>query len=155
MTITKKSIFMQTSKKSAGTTKVKEVKNASNVTKVNLDKFTDALKNVEVKEKVKKDNIYIYPETMTEKEKSNEVGKKFRNKLRNQLRRYANNIFVFAKTKNVESLEKEINLFDKFYKENYRINDYSFSSITNTKNEVKEKDIKLMLEIIIAIKNSK
>jgi hypothetical protein len=155
MTITKKSIFMQTSKKSTRTTKVKEVKNTSNVTKVNLDKFTDALKNVEVKEKVKKDNIYIYPETMTEKEKSNEVGKKFRNKLRNQLRRYANNIFVFAKTKNVESLEKEINLFDKFYKENYRINDYSFSSITNTKNEVKEKDIKLMLEIITAIKNSK
>lgn len=148
----KKTNASATAKKTTATKKSNVI---AKVTKINLSKFTDALKNVEVSEKRTKETIYVYPEGMTENEKSGEKGKKFRNKLRNQMKRFANNIFVHAKTNSPVELQKEIDLFDAFYKINYRTNDYSFASISNTKNEGKEKDLKLMLEIINEVKNSK
>lgn len=136
----------------------KKEKQISEVTKVNISaitsKFADKLKSIELKERLNREHIYIYPETLkTESERNGKEGKKFRARLRHKLQNFAHNIFVYTKTNNIESLKKEIVSFDEFYKSNYRVNDYSFSSLSNTKNEVKEKDVKLMIEIIAEFKN--
>lgn len=125
-----------------------ETKKVNEVSKVNLSKFAKQLESKQVKEKSTKDTIYIYPEKMTEAEKSNEVGKKWRNSVRNKIRRFSNQIFVYAKTNNLDALKKEVKDFKTFYKETYRINDFSLGSISQSKNEEKANDIKLMLEII-------
>lgn len=125
-----------------------ETKKVENLAKFNFDKFADKLANVNLKEKTKRETIYIYPEDMTEADINTDKGKRFRNKLRNEMQRFCNNIFVYAKTKNAESLQSEIEKFKVFYKKNYRINDFSLSSISNTKNEAKEANLKIMLEII-------
>lgn len=122
------------------------------VTKINLSQFADKLKNVELKVKAKKSTIYKYPDTFSENDINSEKGKKFRNSLRTKLKRFSNNIFVFAKINEVEKLNNEVKEFDIFYKENYQINDYSATSISQSKNEVKEQDIVLMLQIIKEVK---
>jgi len=129
------------------TTPKKENK-STNVEKVNLSKYADRLKDVSISEKKKKDRKYKYPEGYTEIDINSEKGKKFRNSLRNQIKRFANNIFVYTKQNDAKKLKEEISLFNAFYKLNYLLNDYSVSSITQTKNESKEKDISFMLEII-------
>jgi hypothetical protein len=126
----------------------KKDKKVNEVSKINFDKFTKELSNVEVKEKKKKETLYKYPEGFTEQKINGEEGKKFRNKLRNAMKRYCANILTFTKTKQEDNLKKEFSLFNKFYKENYRLNDLSINSITNTKNEDKEKELVLMLQII-------
>lgn len=133
----------------------KESKAVAQVTTLNLSKFADKLKNVELKEKLKKETIYIYPENFTQKMISETEGKQHRNKIRNQMKRFVNNIQMFAKYNRVEDLQKEIVSFDEFYKKNFRITDYSFASISNTKNEAKEADLKLMLEIVNEVRNAK
>ena len=134
---------------------VKKENAVKTVTSLNLAKFADKLKNVELKEKNKKETIYIYPENFTQKMISETEGKQHRNKIRNQMKRFVNNIQLFAKFNRIDDLKKEINSFDEFYKKNFRITDYSFASISNTKNEAKEADLKLMLEIINEVRNAK
>lgn len=134
------------------TTPAKENKTAKekNIVKVNLSQFADRLKDVDVSKKTAKETIYVYPEMLSEAQINGEDGKKFRNKLRNAMKRFCNNIFVFAKTQNEESLKKEISAFDIFYKENYRVHTFEIGSISNTKNANKEKDLIFMLDIIKA-----
>jgi hypothetical protein len=122
---------------------------------LNLSSFADKLKNVEVKEKKDKETIYNYPENFTKAQINGEQGKKHRNKLRTKMQKFENNIFVFTKTNNVEELQKTIKEFDVFYKENYRINDYSLKSISSSNDETKSASLKTMLEIITSVKNSK
>ncbi len=115
---------------------------------INLSKFTDQLKNVELKEKKIRETLYIYPDGKGKEWINSPEGKKWRNSKRNQLRRHSNNVLTFAKIQEMEKLQKEIELFNLFYKENFRINDYSFSSISQSSNEGKEKDLSLMMQII-------
>ena len=130
--------------KKTQTTTAKNIENKTTV--LNLQKFAEQLKNVKISETKVKDKIYIYPETVkTEKEQ-----KQFRSKMRNIVRRFTNNILVFAQTKQDEKLKNEIASFTKFYKENYRVNDFAISSISSAKDE-KTKDIILMLEIIKSV----
>lgn len=121
------------------------------VEKLNLSQFTEKLKNVELKEKVKKETVYLYPETFTESDINGDKGKRFRSSKRTALNRFCNNIFVYAKTNNVDQLKKEIAAFETFYKENYKLNDYSIHSITRKADE-KTKDIELMFNIIKEVK---
>lgn len=147
---------MQTqTNKTKKTTSIKE----TSVSKINLSNLTDQLSKIEVKEKLKKLTIYNYPEGFSEKEINSEKGKKFRNNLRNQLKRFVNNVLAYAKQfqiskdKEAESkLQSEIKLFEDFYKANYRLNDFSFESISNTKKEEKENDLKLFISIIKEVK---
>ena len=117
---------------------------------INLSKFADKLANVDLKQKREKEHLYLYPESFTKEIINGEEGRKYRNRLRSRLKSFANNIFFYAKGENIEALKVEIDKFDSFYKENYRINDYSINSITNSKE--KEKDISFMLEIIKEVK---
>lgn len=119
----------------------------ANLDKVNLSKFAEKLSKVEVKEKKKKSLLYKYPEGFTEAMINSDEGKRFRSKCRTALKRFCNNIFVFAKINSVEKLKAEISAFKIFYKENYLVNDFSLNSLTSKADE-KTKGLQLMLEII-------
>jgi hypothetical protein len=122
------------------------------LTEINLSKFADKLASVDLKQKREKETLYIYPDSFTKDIINGEEGRKYRNRLRSRLKSFSNNIFFYAKGNNIESLKSEITRFDEFYKSNYRINDYSIHSITNSKE--KEKDILFMLEIIKEVKGN-
>lgn len=130
------------------TAKNATAKNENKVSTLNLGKFAEQLAKVELKEKIKKSTLYIYPDGYSESDINSEKGKKFRNKLRNEIKRLCNNILLFAKMNRIDDFKKEVEKFNLFYKTNYQLNDYSLASITNTKDEAKENDLKLMLSII-------
>jgi hypothetical protein len=140
-------------KKASASTTAKKDLSTSKVAKVNLSKYAEQLSKITVKEKNKREHLYIYPEGFTEQMINSEVGKKHRNKMRNILKRFTNNIFVFAKSNQIDKLQTEVNLFKSFYKENYRIQDFSLNSITNAKDEKKE-NIQLMLNIVKDMENA-
>jgi len=127
--------------------KAKKENKVTNVEKINLDALTERLSKIEVKEKQKKQTIYLYPETFTDKDINSEVGKKFRNKRRKEIERFSNNVFFYLKYDRKEDLQKEIDEFKKHYKTFYKINDYSVKSISNSK-EVN--NITLFLDIVKA-----
>lgn len=145
----------QTNVKAIKTTiESKESVNLENnrLTSINLSQFADKLANVELKVKKEKETLYTYPEGWTKEKINSEEGKHFRNKLRNKLKSLCNNIFYYAKTENIELIKIEIEKFDTFYKANYRINDYSVNSLTNSKEQ--EKHVALTLEIIKSVKSA-
>lgn len=124
-----------------------------NTEKINLEKFREILESKpDLKEKKTRETIYIYPDTMASSDINSEKGKKFRNAIRNGLKRHANNIWSFAKTKDLGKLQAEIELFEVFYKEKFKLNDLSLASLTQTTNEVKVKDIATMIDIIKEVK---
>lgn len=136
------------------------VKNAnaskeSNVVNLNLEKFEKSLESVSLKEKKTRETIYNYPEGWDKTKINSEEGKKFRNSLRNQMKRFSNNVFVFTKTKENEKLIAEIDAFNAFYLKNFRINDYSLDSITQSKDDAKSRDLSLMMDIIREVNASK
>lgn len=90
-------------------------------------------------------------QTKTSKDKMYkiEVDKKIRQKIRKDRNKFLDNIIFFATSDLKTELKKEINSFDKFYKETYLLNDYSLNSIcqNNSDDDTKIK-CKLVLEII-------
>lgn len=122
------------------------------LTSINLSQFADKLANVELKVKKEKEHLYIYPDGWTKEKINSEEGKQLRNKLRNRLKSICNNIFFYTKSENVELLKAEIQKFDEFYKANYRINDYSANSLTNSKDQLQ--NVELTLNIIKSVKES-
>lgn len=132
-------------------TKNASAKTTANVVNINLSKFADKLKNISVKEKKTKDTIYIYPENFTAKMIGEKEGKQFRNKLRNKMRFFENNIFVAAKQKDNDKLIALVKEFNSFYKANYRVNDYSLSSVSQSQDETKTGDLSTMMQIITTV----
>jgi len=120
---------------------VKEVK------KVNLDKFKAMLESKNV-EKTQKDrqHLYNYPTEYSASDLNGEKGKKFRQGLRNKLGRFENNVFVYAKTNQLEKLTEEVNAFNAFYKEHYRLNDFTVKSLSAS--EKNAESLEHMLSII-------
>jgi hypothetical protein len=128
-------------------------KKTENLQKINLSKFADKLKDV--KEQIlnsAKSTIYNYPEILTPLDIKGKLGKQFRSKQRNKIEKFANNITVFAKFNKLEDLKNEIKNFDINYKENYKINDYSLQSISQSSDETNKSYLTLMLDIIKEIK---
>lgn len=82
-----------------------------------------------------------------------EVDKKKRQFLRKQRNKFVDNVLFFKSQKNEIELKKEIESFNKFYKETYLLNDYSLNSIcqNNSDNETKIK-VKLFLQIVKSFK---
>lgn len=124
------------------------------IEKINLSKFAKELENVNVSHALReRETIYIYPEEIKKEDINNAIGKKFRSSLRSRLKRFSNNIFVFAKKNEEKELIAEIGLFDEFYKKNYRINDYSLKSVSSSNDLAKNRDLSLMLQIIAECKS--
>lgn len=126
--------------------------NQKELIKFNLDQFADQLSGMQLKEKKDRETIYLYPEGFSKSDIGSEKGKKYRNSLRNQIKRFSNNILIFAKIKDEEKLKIEIAKFDEFYQKNYRNCDYSLGSISQSKDASKEKDFDLFLQIIKSCK---
>lgn len=122
---------------------------------LNLSKYANALSSYSGKEKSKKDTIYVYPENMTELQKSSDDGKRFRNGLRNQILRFANNVLIFAKMNRKADLQIELTKFEIFYKANYRINDFTFASISQSKQDAKTAHLTLFMQIAKDVLTSK
>lgn len=82
-----------------------------------------------------------------------EVDKKIRMKIRKERNKHFDNIIFFQSQNLINELKMSINLFDKFYKETYLLNDYSLNSIcqNNSDDDTKLK-CKLVLEIIKRLK---
>lgn len=154
--VTKKAIkaITATNKKET-VVKEKKVVSKPSIINLNLSKYADKLKSIEVKEKKSKDSFYKYPESFTQLDINSLKGKQFRNKMRNKINSFENNIFVFAKTKQIEKLKNEVRLFNDFYKEHYQINDYSLKSITQAHSELKTDSLQMMLNIIKDVNNAK
>lgn len=141
---------VKTNKSVNATKNVIETKESVNVekqrlTSINLAKFADKLSNVELKVKKEKETLYNYPEGWTKEKINSEEGKQFRNKLRNRLKSLCNNIFYYTKTEDQQKLQDEIVKFDEFYKLNYRINDYNANSITNSKDQLQNVELTLLI----------
>lgn len=142
-------------KKNVNVSNETKSKKVNEVSKINLSTIADRLSKIEVKDKKVKNTIYIYPEGWTQDKINSVEGKKFRNKLRNKIKFFCNQIFLFAKQLQVNSkdadstkkLNDAVKEFKSFYKTNYKINDFSIESISQAKDE-KTNDIKLMLDII-------
>lgn len=105
----------------------------------NLDSLINNVsKNIKQKTVSQKDRLYKI-----------EVNKQKRQQIRKKRDAHINNVlFLYSQKNNVE-LKKEIDLFDKFYKETYTLNDYSDNSImqNNSDNETKIK-VKIFLKIV-------
>ena len=117
------------------------------VTTLNFSDIAEKLSKVELKEKKRKERLYIYPENFTEKMINEKEGKQYRSKQRNKIKTFANNISLHAKYNKIEELKKEVKNFVEYYKSTYRINDFTINSISQ-KDAEKTGDIELMLTIV-------
>jgi hypothetical protein len=82
------------------------------------------------------------------------VDKKVRQQIRKKRNQFIDNVLFFKSQKNEIELKKEIENFNKFYKETYLLNDYSENSIcqNNSDNETKIK-VKVFLQIVKTFKS--
>lgn len=104
-----------------------------------LETLSKARKNVESELKTnkgtKKESIYkesIFAE-LSDKEK-----KSARKKIRNFVGSIFESIIIADKENNKKSITKLANSFAEFYKETYKVNDYSFSSVASENTKDKE-----------------
>jgi hypothetical protein len=126
-------------------------KNQKNVQTLNFKNLISKVSKVEISEKKERQDLYIYDEKKfkTEKDRNSREGKKFRASCRRQLDRFANEIVMLVKYNRTPELPEKIEAFKKFYKTNYRVNDFSVNSISQ-REDVKNEVVKLMFEIIIS-----
>lgn len=133
---------MQTGKKVSATT--------NKIVNVNLDSFAKRLSTITGSNTKTKDSIYNYPNDFTSIDISSKKGKSFRVKRRNQFEQIVNAFLHLQKQKELKTISanifadstKEIvSLFADTYKEYYRVNDYSFASVSQSNNEGKKTEI--------------
>lgn len=121
--------------------------------KTNLDALLNKIesKNLNSKKETQ-GKRELYKKSLKDFEKDTQY-KSYKRKIRNQLKSFCNNIQFFFLKKDNENLKKELDLFNKFYLENYILNDFSDESLrfNNADDDTKE-NIKDMLTIIKAIK---
>jgi len=104
--------------------------------KINFDKHADKVQNLSEKSvSNQRSTIYVYPENFTALQINGKEGKNFRSKLRNELTKICGLIGLHYKMKKESELIAEVEKFDNFYKTNFKIQDYSINSLTNTKDE--------------------
>lgn len=121
--------------------------------KNNLDKFLNKLENKKLDSKKEtQGKRELYKKSLKDFEKDSEY-KSYKRKMRNKLKSFCNNVQFHFLKKDSNSLEKEIKLFQSFYKENYILNDYSEESLRfNNADEDTKDNIKDMLTILKALK---
>lgn len=117
---------------------------------VNLDSFSKRLSTITGSNTKTKDSIYNYPNDFTAIDISSKKGKSFRVKRRNQFEQIVNAFLHLQKQKElktisaqlfVDSAKEIVILFADTYKEYYRVNDYSFASVSQSSNEDKKTEI--------------
>lgn len=142
--------------KNAKNANAKNATPPANLTQINLDKFATELQNKgDLKIKKSRDTIYKYPESFTPESINSPAGKKFRTKLRGTLKKFSHNIFYYSKIQDTEQLMDQIAKFDQFYADNFKLQNYEIDSLTQTQDDLKSRDLQLMLDIIKHCKAAK
>lgn len=124
------------------------------IANVNLSKFAKELESKNVSHsRNERETIYIYPASIPKERINEKEGKQFRGKMRSSLQRFCNNVFYYGKMEDHKLIKEEIEKFDAFYKENYRINDFSLKSLSSSNDPARNKDIDLFLQIVKEFKS--
>lgn len=119
-----------------------------NLESLDSDNFDSLISSI--KEKAKKEKL-VKGEKGKSKMYKIEVDTKIRRKLRNQ-----RNYLLMDIINNANNPKKEIETFEKFYKETYTLNDYSLNSIANENSDKNSLAfVKVGLEIIKRFKSKK
>jgi hypothetical protein len=122
----------------------------SSVKNLNLEALKNKVQNIEITEKKTRENLYNYPDNLkTEKERNGKEGKAFRSKLRKRRDNFCDKIRIHLKYDRLEDLKTAISEFKLFYKENYRINDFSVGSVSQSNKDEKAEALKDMFAIIL------
>lgn len=111
--------------------------------KINLKKGKSNLLNKEESSNQRK-SLYKGMDQM-----GSEDQKKFRSKIRRELRRYINSIL--GKDRSDEERIKSIKSFMRFYKDNWKIQDFKIENFSHSKNESDRKDIINLLDYLKSI----
>lgn len=135
-------------------------------TNLELDKINDFLNSKEIKNKLSKSKVkevsnniksdmFKYPiewDKLSKEDKSKK-SKSFRTSARKKRNQFSNNVILFAKSKRIDELKKEIKNFNIFYKKTYSLNDYSLLSFCrkNSDDDTKE-NLNLFLSIVKQLK---
>lgn len=107
-----------------------------------LEKNESLKKQIKKASKDRKDDLY-------KNVPKGEAGKSQRSKLRRKRNLFISNVIEAFTKKDNATLKKEIEAFNKFYKENYLLNDYSFNSLSRTNADADTKvNINLFLQIL-------
>lgn len=123
---------------------------ATKIVSINLDSVRKQLSNIVGTSVNTKDSIYVYPNNLTAIDISGKKGKSFRVKMRKNFEDIVNAFTIVKKQKETKAIsEKDFtenckqlkDLFVKIYKENYRVNDFSLASVTQSNNEGKKAEI--------------
>jgi hypothetical protein len=127
------------------TSKKERSTDAINLDKVKID-LSKGKKDLLSKERslASKKELYKGTEGIGEEEK-----KKFRGRIRRMLHRFVNEIL--GKDRRPEEREKSVKAFLKFYKENWKVQDFKIENFTQSKNEVDVKDYKNLLLYVQSI----
>lgn len=143
-----KFIFMQNSKLNSA--KKTATNNNAKIVAINIDSVAKRLSNIVGVNQKTKDSIYVYPNDFTAIDISSKKGKSFRVKRRGQFETIVNAFLQIKKQKELKQISNETfaksakeitELFADIYKEYYRVNDYSFQSVSQSNNEDKKAEI--------------
>lgn len=111
---------------------------SENLDDVNFDNLLNNLSKQIKQIKSSKEKIYKI-----------DVDKKVRMQIRKKRNKFFDNIIFYQSNNLKTELKNEIDLFDKFYKDTYSLNDYSLNSICQNNSDTDTKlKCKLVLEII-------
>lgn len=130
--------------------KVKKSKVKKEIDSINFDKvkveISKGNKSLITKERkiTSKKDLYKGTSELGEEEK-----KKHRGKIRRTLHKFVNDIL--GKDRSNEEREKSVKLFLKFYKENWKVNDFKIESFTQSQNKADIKDYSEMLKYIQSV----
>jgi hypothetical protein len=136
-----------------------KVKNSPKVKKEKKERSTDAINFDKVKvdiSKGKKELITKERSVLSKKSLykgtdslGEEESKKFRGKIRRSLHRFVNEIL--GKDRTNEEREKSVKAFLKFYKENWKIQDFKIENFSQSKNSTDLKDYIDLLRYVQSI----
>ena len=143
----------ETAKKAKKTTSKKESKKEVETTSLNLDSVLKSLdKSLFVTiSGMNKENVYkldVFKDCITDRDK-----KTIRRKLRNILENFISSFLKYSELKDtnkIKALKKE---FDSYYKQVYRLNDYSLNSLISNNTDIKKKE--QTEKMLLIIKNEK
>lgn len=139
-------------KKGNKTTKVVSQNTKKDITPKMLENFFNSIPIDQQITNVGRSKESIYKDSLFANCITNDDKKTVRRKLRNMLDSFIGSIIRSYASKNIDLLKKQVKDFNIFYKENYRLNDFSIESLISANtDQLKKKHVKDMLTIITQV----
>lgn len=134
-------------KKSVSPKKEKKEKSTDsiNIDKIKVD-VSKGKKDLLTKERSASGKKDLYKGTS---ELSSEEKKKHRGKIRRELHKFCNNIL--GKDRSAEERTKNVKDFLKFYKDNWKVQDFKIENFSHSQNPTDQKDYKALLQYVQSV----